>query len=81
MAHSYYIILFLTDGDSGAQKSSTKKTLTWAVPVGVVFVILLVALGFFMVKSRRLHRSFYHLVRSDSFDHGVTYHKAGKKTS
>jgi hypothetical protein len=64
-----------------AQKSSSKKTLMWAIPVGIVFVVLLGALAYFMVKSRRLQRSFYHLVRSDSFDQGVTYHNAGKKTS
>ncbi|XP_028406957.1 sortilin-related receptor-like [Dendronephthya gigantea] len=53
---------------------STKKTLMWAIPVGVVFAVLVISLVYFVVKSRRLHRSFYRLVRSDSFDRGITYH-------
>ena len=53
----------------------------WAIPVGIVFVVLFGALVYFATKSRRMQRSFYRLVRSDSFDRGVTYHNAGKKTT
>ena len=51
----------------------------WAIPVGIVFAVLLGALVYFVAKSRRMQRSFYRLVRRDSFDHGVTYN-AGKRT-
>jgi uncharacterized protein YpmB len=70
---------FLVAGKQTSEDS--KKTLIWAIPVGIVFAVLLGALAYFVVKSRRLKRSFYHLVRSDSFDHGVTYHNVGKKTT
>lgn len=52
----------------------------WAIPVGIVFAVLLGALVYFVAKSRRMQRSFYRLVRRDSLDHGVTYHNAGKRT-
>lgn len=64
---------------SGRKGSKSNKIIIWAVPVGVVFFLLLAALGYFVVKSRRLHRSFYRLVRNDDFDQGITYHNTGKE--
>ncbi|XP_028406976.1 sortilin-related receptor-like isoform X2 [Dendronephthya gigantea] len=61
---------------SPRRSSSPSKTLMWAVPVGIVFFVLTVALVYFAVKSRRLHRSFYRLVQSDNYDHGIIYHNA-----
>ncbi|XP_046854475.1 sortilin-related receptor-like isoform X2 [Xenia sp. Carnegie-2017] len=64
---------------SGRKGSKSNKIIIWAVPVGVVFFLLLAALGYFVVKSRRLHRSFYRLVRNDDFDQGITYHNTGEE--
>ena len=54
-------------------------SLMWAIPVAVVLAILLGVLVHFVVKSRRIRRSFYHLVRTDSYDREVAYHNGGKQ--
>ena len=73
-----YICYVMLTG-SGRKGSKSNKIIIWAVPIGVVFFLLLAALGYFVVKSRRLHRSFYRLVRNDDFDQGITYHNTGKE--
>lgn len=71
------MVFFLVAHKQSSNKK--KKVLMWAIPVGLVFAALLSALVYFVVKSRKLQRSFYHLIRSDSFDGGVAYHNAGKE--
>ena len=64
---------------AGKQTGDKKKGLSpvvWAVPVAIVGLILIIILGIFIRKSRRLERSMFALMtrRSVDEDGAITFH-------
>ena len=63
----------------GKQTGGKKKGLSpvvWAVPVAIVGLILIIILGIFIRKSRRLERSMFALMTRRSMDEDgtITFH-------